>query len=1731
MQDDVLKNKLLGIASSKDAKLSTAPSASSKKEDAEPKKDDKPEKPSKAQSEYEQFLIDWDQSQPLPFFPPGKIIKLCHLSNNPMVTGSDYYIDNPATTKKPYKSGKKSLEEEFIEVKNLGPKLSRGLSSLLAMVARSRGLWVDDKNKLRCPEGTPAANQFTDITGSNCFIPSPSTAAQTGARAARRAFGTAEQMAAGVGQRVDRSPGGRSAAAAQYSPADFPVVQTGMDLGGRITTASGLMGNNVSPSLRQTRGTGYNPTTGMPIYYLGKKEAIARGKDLTRAAEELKRRFSLSAQASEAIVYPPGATDSNGQSIAGMPVGDVRNKADFMRAMEFLMPNVDPNEFSEYFDQAIPGILGLNERRAYVSAFEAFWQKIIQQGMSQPDAYKMVTTFEMMNDVSTAAEMVIEPFGPSVESGGRRAGVGAIQMGRQAGLMAEGGFHVTFKISPIGLWQQANNSGRNMDSDGSGWFDSREGRMHYIATHETGHLVDFQQKMKAFGFDPNSGQRYTAPRRVVGGQGGPPTVQQDKYNGAWILDWSQVQNPLNNPFIDDMIQAADRLKNTAYTGSRFSGRKIDLQDDMNAFYNNFVWGMQNNINHSPDDLPIMAALVGGVYATTAGVETRAEYYTYRELFGELKGTQSAGSELNPFRDLLARGPFNATPSDYDLRTTSARKNRENNLLTHFLDSWATQERQRALQPGGVLDQIIQQLPPGQAIPQSIIEDFERNVAADTLQRLNQLGQDVFGVSPGNWNVSGRMGNVQGPSSRPPSLHAQRVRTAVRSNNIRATRGQKFSGVSRGVSGRMGNPDPVKPQRPREPDNGPFTGKFLDVLRGSSTWKQFAKKYRDQEVVFFDYETTGFGDDGNMPVQIGAVKMKNGKVVERFNIFVNPGIPLGDWAKKNLKDDKGQPLTDEWLASKASLKESHERLLEFFGQDALLGGQFTPFDLEVLERILGQVGLEYKPAGVIDSKAMADELLPRWTPENPDGPTMIDPKTGEKKASNSLGPLAEYLEVDLGDGWHTADADSEASAMIIERMLDRAVSKPDTPRRILDVDQVPLIVQERRAKYDRDMAEYAKKKAEYDQLVSGRMGVVQFETANGSIYTRQADGTFSRKKDPQRSTTMEATESRYDNTVFVSEDDAYLINVQGQRGPIIDKDGDLVGRRYDDTNLDSAKFMSFRRDGDNFDTAYKKAGGTVQEEKIPAIRISREPQSGLKPVEWNNNSNQFHVGSAVSSITMETSQQVSGRMGNPQRASLAKTAQVKEVLESTKSSVGAGMSDDYIDSWPEIESKLNQSEIRARKPLTKSEARQQTRDAVKRFGKALQDAIGGENKEPQQTIMSPYLRGMELDFMAHIAEMSEDELEQEVIDAISEFHAGIDPRPHVQVWQGDLTRIIQHGYKTTHQVKSDHSNSPMRRVYEAEIGIHPDVADTMRPASGYMVHTDWLNAEDRAAADLVQAIPGADSEINLPEFASREKAELNRGPVHVYGGAEIVLRPETSARTFYGYGDSLSMRYTPVGVDSVDPDEIARPIAYGGTTSAENMLDLLHGKWKGDYSSIRYEPNSPNRTYYEALIVGGFDAADIQEVIIPSPDAIPLESLFEPDSLPEQRNQSITGQNIDTKSTIPSFSKMTEPQYWVDNAGVSVEDAETITKEIKEKELLSVGSNMNLARLLAADKIRKQLEAAGAKMTVRNRDGMDFFDPDNWVQGMKEKSMEDVAEARAREKIMLLIKDKLTKATA
>jgi len=270
--------------------------------------------------------------------------------------------------------------------------------------------------------------------------------------------------------------------------------------------------------------------------------------------------------------------------------------------------------------------------------------------------------------------------------------------------------------------------------------------------------------------------------------------------------------------------------------------------------------------------------------------------------------------------------------------------------------------------------------------------------------------------------------------------------------------------------------PKRPYSPRSQET--FSGDMRDLLEGAESWEEVAEIIRGTEIVYFDYETTGIGDgELNRPVQIGAVRIVNGEVVDRFNMYMNPEFRLSDWSKENLKREDGELVTDEWLETQPSMREAHERFIEFVGDRPILGGQNVPFDTEVLQRTLGEQGLELEIGGTIDSLPMARGTLPTWSSGSPDGPSQVG-RDGKRRSSNSLGPVAEYLGVELGN-WHRADADAEAAWDITDAMLTRA-SAPDADvsTESFDGREAEKIAQDR-AEYDAAMSVYKDELADYE----------------------------------------------------------------------------------------------------------------------------------------------------------------------------------------------------------------------------------------------------------------------------------------------------------------------------------------------------------------------------------------------------------------------------------------------------------------------------------------------------------------------------------------------------------------------------------------------------------------------------------------------------------------------------
>lgn len=78
-------------------------------------------------------------------------------------------------------------------------------------------------------------------------------------------------------------------------------------------------------------------------------------------------------------------------------------------------------------------------------------------------------------------------------------------------------------------------------------------------------------------------------------------------------------------------------------------------------------------------------------------------------------------------------------------------------------------------------------------------------------------------------------------------------------------------------------------------------------------------------VVFDFETTGFNAGGaDTIIEIGAVKICNGEIIDRFNELINPGIPLPE------KITAITNITDDMLKDKDTEENAIKRFIDWYG---------------------------------------------------------------------------------------------------------------------------------------------------------------------------------------------------------------------------------------------------------------------------------------------------------------------------------------------------------------------------------------------------------------------------------------------------------------------------------------------------------------------------------------------------------------------------------------------------------------------------------------------------------------------------------------------------------------------------------------------------------------------------------------------------------------------------------
>ncbi|MCD8119274.1 MAG: PolC-type DNA polymerase III [Lachnospiraceae bacterium] len=196
------------------------------------------------------------------------------------------------------------------------------------------------------------------------------------------------------------------------------------------------------------------------------------------------------------------------------------------------------------------------------------------------------------------------------------------------------------------------------------------------------------------------------------------------------------------------------------------------------------------------------------------------------------------------------------------------------------------------------------------------------------------------------------------------------------------------------------------------------GKSLDfkIIYGTEAYlvddlKEAVKNDKGQHLddlcVVFDIETTGFNAVTDKIIEIGAVKVQGGKVVERFSEFVNPEVPIP------FRIEQLTSINDSMVVNAEKIDTVLPRFLEFC-EGAVLVAHNADFDTGFIRAKAEQLGLAYDFT-VADTLAMSRLLLP-------------------KLSKFQLNTVAKALNVTL-DHHHRAVSDAECTAMIYLKLAE------------------------------------------------------------------------------------------------------------------------------------------------------------------------------------------------------------------------------------------------------------------------------------------------------------------------------------------------------------------------------------------------------------------------------------------------------------------------------------------------------------------------------------------------------------------------------------------------------------------------------------------------------------------------------------------------------------------------
>ncbi|MFW5648376.1 MAG: PolC-type DNA polymerase III [Candidatus Alkaliphilus sp. MAG34] len=188
--------------------------------------------------------------------------------------------------------------------------------------------------------------------------------------------------------------------------------------------------------------------------------------------------------------------------------------------------------------------------------------------------------------------------------------------------------------------------------------------------------------------------------------------------------------------------------------------------------------------------------------------------------------------------------------------------------------------------------------------------------------------------------------------------------------------------------------------------GYFVNDRIKIVEGNDTYSF------DEEFVVFDIETTGLSSRNDKITEIGAVKIKNGRIIDSYSSLINPEIEIP------VKITKLTGITDDMVRDKPTVETVLPEFLKFVGERPVIAHN-AGFDVAFIRENIKKID-EIFTNTIIDTLNLSRALLPNLK-------------------RHRLDIVAKELKVPLLDH-HRAVDDSKATAKIFIELIKIMRSK-------------------------------------------------------------------------------------------------------------------------------------------------------------------------------------------------------------------------------------------------------------------------------------------------------------------------------------------------------------------------------------------------------------------------------------------------------------------------------------------------------------------------------------------------------------------------------------------------------------------------------------------------------------------------------------------------------------------